>query len=100
MQRVCVFRWVWAQVPSLVCKYIKGLVGGVEKTPCACLCKCANCIGLMHVCNRNAVQLLSQGVSLPSLLTCTCFRITMPVSGLGKNNQTPHYIFKSPAPQA
>lgn len=44
MQKVCVFCWVGVQVPSLVSKYIKGLVGGVEETPCACLCKCANCI--------------------------------------------------------
>lgn len=95
-------------VPSLVSKYIKGLLGGVEETPCACLCKCANCIRRMHVCNveltargnRNVVLLLSQGVSLPSLLTCTCFRITMPVSALAKNNQTLHSIFKSSAPQA
>lgn len=78
-----------------------------KKHQCACLCKCANCVERMDVCiveltargNRNAVLLFSQGVSLPSLLTCTCFRITMPVSTLAKNKQTPCSIFKSPAPQ-
>lgn len=95
------------QVPSLVSKYIKGLVGGVEETLCACLCECANCVRRMHVCiveltaraNRNVVLLFSPGVSLLSLLTCTCFRITMPVSTLAKNKQTPCSIFKSLAPQ-
>lgn len=42
-----VFLWVGVQVPSLVSKYIKGLVGGVEELPCACLYKCGNCF--MHV---------------------------------------------------
>lgn len=78
-----------------------------KKHQCACLCKCANWVKRMDVCiveltargNRNVVLLFSQGVSLPSLLTCTCFRITMPVSTLAKNKQTPCSIFKSPAPQ-
>lgn len=93
------------QVPSLVSKYIKGLVGGVEETP-VCLFVSMR-YERMDVCivaltargNRNVVLLFSQGVSLPSLLTCTCFRITMPVSTLAKNKQTPCSIFKSPAPQ-
>lgn len=94
-------------MPSLVSKYIKGLVGGVEETPCACLCKCANRIGRMHVCNveltargnRNIVLLLSLGVSL-LFTNMHMFRVTMPVSALAKNNQTPHSICKSSAQQA
>lgn len=105
--RRCVFGRVGVQVPSLVSKYIKGLVGGVEETLCTCLCKCANCVKRMDVCiveltarrNRNGVLHFNQGVSLPSLLTCTCFRITMPFSTLAKNKQTPCSIFKSSAPQ-
>lgn len=66
------------QVPSLVSKYIKGLVGGVEELPCACLYKCGNCFRQMHVNmteltargNRNVVLLLCQGVSYP--LCCMC----------------------------
>lgn len=29
-----VFLWAGVQVPSLVSKYVKGLDGGVEETPC------------------------------------------------------------------
>lgn len=96
------FLWVGAQVPSLVSKYIKGLVWRCgRKTPRACLCKCANCTRRTHVCiveltargNRDVVLILSPGVSLPSLLTYACFRITMAVSALAKNNQTPLALY-------
>lgn len=45
-----VFSWVGVQVPSLVSKYVKGLVGGVEELPCACLYKYGNRFRRMHVC--------------------------------------------------
>lgn len=47
MQKVY-FRGVGVQVPSLVSKHVKGLAGGVEQLPCACLYKCGNCFWCMH----------------------------------------------------
>ncbi len=60
-------------MPSLVSKYVKGLVGGVEELLCACLYRYVVRFGRTHVSmveltawgNRNGVLLLSQGVSLP-----------------------------------
>lgn len=46
--------WAGVQVPSLVSKYVKGLDGGVEETPCACLYKYGNCFRRMHICTAKA----------------------------------------------
>ena len=66
-----VFSWVEVQVPSLVSKYVKGLVGGVEELPCACLYKYGNRFRQMHVRFVQITQMFllsSQGVSLHSSL--------------------------------
>lgn len=56
--------WAGVQVPSLVSKYVKGLDGGVEETPCD-VRACTNTAKATASCNSIAVLLSSQGVSLP-----------------------------------
>lgn len=92
-----VFSWVWAQVPSLVRKYVKGLVGGVKQLPCVCLSEYGNRFRQMQL----HIFTFGPGCDFTLLTNCACFRITMPVSTMVKNNWSkPWPMFKNPVPRA